>query len=269
MLKARILTAAVLLGVFLAALFLLPPSGWTAVVVAVLAIAAWEWAGLAGLLAGGRSIYAAAIAMAAIWVARDAGAGASLGWIYMAAGAFWLLLAPAWLWRRPVFRTPVISLAAGAIILVPSAAAMVALRESSPGTLLAIMAVVWISDTAAYFFGHRFGRRKLAATISPGKTWEGVYGALASVTVYAIGWLAAGGTQPVALRGAALAQLWFVILLVGLAALGVIGDLLESQMKRQAGVKDSGTVLPGHGGILDRIDALLPVLPLAALAFLS
>lgn len=267
MLKARILTAAVLLGVFLAALFLLPQAGWNGLVVAVLAMAAWEWAGLAGLRAAGRGVYAAAIAMAAAWVAKDS--GVFLGWMYIGAGAFWLVLAPVWLWRRPVFRIPVIPLVAGAIVLVPSAAAMAALRESSPGLLLAIMAVVWISDTAAYFFGHRFGRRKLAATISPGKTWEGVYGALATVTVYAIGWLAAGGTQPAALREAPLAQLWFVILLIGLAALGVIGDLLESQMKRQAGVKDSGTVLPGHGGILDRIDALLPVLPLAALAFLS
>lgn len=273
MLRARILTAVILLAGLLAAMFWLPVIGWIVLVGVLLAVAAWEWAGLArtGRLVQG--VYAVAIAGAGIWAGLNVGveSGWVFGrsWIFIAAAVFWVVLAPLWLWGRPAFATPAIPLLAGVVVLVPNAAAMVALRGHSPVLLLAVMAVVWISDTAAYFAGHRFGRRKLAPAISPGKTWEGVYGALAAVTVYAMGWIAiAGGTLPTPLRQAALGELWFVLLLLGLAAAGIVGDLLESQMKRQAGVKDSGTVLPGHGGVLDRIDALLPVLPMAALVLL-
>jgi phosphatidate cytidylyltransferase len=273
MLRARILTAVSLFAAFLAALFLLPRPGWIAFVGAVLAAAAWEWAGLARLGTAGRVLYAAAIAAGAIWAGWSAGAGpawlAGQYWLYVTAGVFWVVLAPVWLWERPAFATPVMPLLAGVVVLVPCAAAMVELRGQSPILLLGVMAVVWISDSSAYFAGHHFGRRKLAPSISPGKTWEGVYGALVAVTVYASGWLAVtGGLPPGPLHQAALGGVWFVLLLLALAAAGVVGDLLESQMKRQAGVKNSGTVLPGHGGVLDRIDAMLPVLPLAALVFL-
>jgi phosphatidate cytidylyltransferase len=272
MLKARILTAVVLLAGFLAALYWLPGAGWIALVAALLAVAAWEWAGLARLGPLGRGLYAGAIAAAGFWAGWGASAGPVFAhsWLYIAAAVFWLVLAPLWLWERPAFANAAVPLLAGAVVLVPNAAAMVALRGHSPGLLLAIMAVVWISDVAAYFTGRRFGRRKLAPSISPGKTWEGVYGALAGVTVYATCWLAAAGqARPGPWQQTAPGELWFVLLLLGLAAAGIEGDLLESQMKRQAGVKDSGSVLPGHGGVLDRIDALLPVLPLAALAFLK
>ena len=273
MLRARILTAIILLAGLLAALFWLPRIGWIVLVGALLAVAAWEWAGLARMGRVGRGLYAVAIAGAGIWAGSNVGAepGWLFGrsWIFIAAAVFWVVLAPVWLWKRPAFTTPAMPLLAGVVVLVPNAAAMVALRGQSPVLLLAVMAVVWISDIAAYFAGLRFGRRKLAPAISPGKTWEGVYGALAAVTVYAMGWLAtAGGLLPTPLRQGALGELWFVLLLLGLAAAGIEGDLVESQMKREAGVKDSGTVLPGHGGVLDRIDALLPVLPLAALVFL-
>lgn len=271
MLRSRILTSVVLLAGLLAALFWLPRIGWIVLVGALLAVAAWEWAGLARMGRVGRGIYAVAIAGAGIWAGSNVGAapGWLSSWIFVAAAVFWLALAPVWLWERPAFATPAMPLLAGVVVLVPIAAAMVALRGHSPVLLLAVMAVVWISDIAAYFAGHRFGRRRLAPAISPGKTWEGVYGALAAVTVYAMGWLAtAGGSLPMPFGQAVLGELWFVMLLLGLAGAGIVGDLLESQMKRQAGVKDSGTILPGHGGVLDRIDALLPVLPLAALVFL-
>ena len=274
MLKARILTAVLLLAAFLAALFWLPRLGWIAVVSLALAAAAWEWAALSGLARTGRGLYAVAVAAAGFWagwISVTASAAAfGHSWLYVSAAVFWTVLAPLWLWERSVFRTTLVQLLAGLVVLVPNGAALVELREQSAGLLVATMAVVWISDTAAYFAGHRFGRRKLAPSISPGKTWEGVCGALAAVTVYAMAWLlAGGGPKPEALRQAALGDLWFVVLLLGFAVAGIVGDLLESQMKRQAGVKDSGTVLPGHGGVLDRIDALLPVLPLAALAFLK
>jgi phosphatidate cytidylyltransferase len=122
------------------------------------------------------------------------------------------------------------------------------------------MSAIWISDTAAYFSGRAWGRRKLAPSISPGKTWEGVAGALAAVLVYALLWSNSSGSE-------ARASLLVPLLLL-LAAMGIIGDLFESLMKRQAGVKDSGNILPGHGGILDRIDALTSTLPLAILSLL-
>ena len=131
------------------------------------------------------------------------------------------------------------------------------------------MATVWIADTAAYFAGRAFGRRKLAPAISPGKTWEGVYGALAAVAAYALAlWPAARRAGGFDDSGIAPLAGWIAAALV-LAALSVVGDLFESLLKRQAGVKDSGSILPGHGGILDRIDALLAAMPAAALLSLA
>src|SRR5262249_46458483 len=136
-----------------------------------------------------------------------------------------------------------------------------------PALLLAVLGAVWISDSAAYFVGRRFGKRKLAPSISPGKTWEGVAGALVAVVLYALAWAALGkpGNR---LLGGPLGVLALAAALAGLAVVGIIGDLFESLIKRQAGVKDSGTLLPGHGGILDRIDAPVAMLPLAVLAFM-
>jgi phosphatidate cytidylyltransferase len=131
--------------------------------------------------------------------------------------------------------------------------------------LLALMAIVWIADSAAYFAGRRFGKRKLAPSISPGKTWEGVYGGLIAVAIYALALLRfAEGTGYSAPILAPTAIAW-VALVLGLAGVSVVGDLFESQLKRHRGVKDSGKLLPGHGGVLDRIDALMAALPPAAL----
>ena len=147
-------------------------------------------------------------------------------------------------------------LAAGLVVLVPAALAMVAL---APAEALLVLAVVWIADTAAYLAGRRWGRHKLAPAISPGKTWEGAAGGLIGAAAYAmILSILFAGTQAtrmaVFLGAAAL-----------LVAVSILGDLFESAAKRQAGVKDSGTLLPGHGGIMDRIDSATAVLPIAAL----
>jgi phosphatidate cytidylyltransferase len=153
----------------------------------------------------------------------------------------------------------------GLIVLIGAWVAIVQLQARSPWLLLAAMAIVWIADTAAYFAGRAFGRRKLAPSISPGKTWEGVYGALAAVAVYALALVPfaheAGYTREVSLAAVAA----WVTIAVALAMLSVAGDLFESLLKRHAGVKDSGALLPGHGGILDRVDALLAAMPPAAL----
>ena len=151
-------------------------------------------------------------------------------------------------------------------MLIGAWVAVVQLQARSPWLVLAAMAIVWIADTAAYFAGRAFGRRKLAPAISPGKTWEGVYGALAAVAVYALALVPLA--PPSGLRGRGERDRGGR---VGGArardrcAVRSMGDLFESLLKRHAGVKDSGTLLPGHGGVLDRIDALLSSMPAAAL----
>jgi phosphatidate cytidylyltransferase len=275
MLRTRALTSVVGLTLFLAALFLLPGIGWAAFCAAILAVAAWEWGGLAGFTAVGRGAYS--VLVVATFIAPDfletvrrSGLRMPLD-AYLASAFFWMILVPAWLRLR--FRVgPVLMLAAGMIVLVPAFSALVDLRElGGPARLVEVLAVVWISDSAAYFIGSAVGRHKLAPSISPGKTWEGVFGALAAVTVYAIAWLEFGtpASFPDRLARIPWGAGWFVALLVVLAVAGMIGDLFESLMKRQAGVKDSGKLLPGHGGLLDRIDAPMAMLPLAVLAFVK
>jgi len=147
-------------------------------------------------------------------------------------------------------------------VLLPSACALVQLRALGPWLLVAAMAIVWVADTAAYFSGRAFGRRKLAPLISPGKTWEGAWGAIAAVLVAGLAVLAALPESSIA---PGLAP-WFVLGLIPVTAVGIAGDLFESLLKRQAGVKDSSHLLPGHGGLLDRIDSLVATLPFAGLA---
>ena len=148
----------------------------------------------------------------------------------------------------------------GWIVLLPTCLALYQLRAIDPLLLLGLMGVVWVSDSAAYFVGRLFGKHKLAPEISPGKTWEGVAGASVAVFFYALIW-----GQVLQSTMLALGLILFALMLAGL---GIIGDLFESLMKRLAGVKDSGNILPGHGGILDRIDALTSTLPVAVLVFL-
>ena len=151
----------------------------------------------------------------------------------------------------------------GLLVILPPWLALVQLRQAGALTLLAVMAIVWLADIAAYVFGRRFGKHKLAPTISPGKTWEGALGAAGAVVVY--GFVLAPGLP--AVLGANYALLFVVLVVV--TAIGIIGDLFESLLKRQAGLKDSSNFLPGHGGVLDRIDSLTSTLPLAAMVWLS
>ena len=274
MLKTRVLTAIVLAPLVLAALFGLSPRNWAGVTLVAVCVAASEWAMLADFNALARWLYVAVLAAIglALLFLPDAGFAPDSGWpagivvaICGAATLFWILIAPAWVLRQwQVKSAPVLALV-GALVLVATWVALVQIQARSPGLLLALMAIVWIADTAAYFTGRRFGRRKLAPSISPGKTWEGVYGALFAVAVYALALLPLAthnGYARVLGAGAILA--WVALVLV-LAALSIFGDLFESLLKRQRGVKDSGKVLPGHGGVLDRIDALTAAMPAAAL----
>ena len=152
-------------------------------------------------------------------------------------------------------------------MIVSAALALDHLRSSSVNLLVSVLGIVWLSDTAAFFAGKTFGRRKLAPRISPGKTWEGVVAAMLAVAAYACTaiWTIPDVVHPAWLPDpVVLPVLVFWLLLTGL---GIMGDLFESMLKRAAGVKDSGSLLPGHGGMLDRIDAVMPVLPLAAIFY--
>jgi phosphatidate cytidylyltransferase len=272
MLKTRVLTATVVLALFLASLFLLPEKGWIACCALVLAASAWEWGGLAALATPGRCAFAVLV-VALFLIPAAAGTPHPLlmpAWTYLAAAIFWIFLAPFWIWLGPQAGSRWLVLAAGVAALVPAFAALVDLRAAGPHILLGVLGAVWISDSAAYLVGRRFGRHKLAPSISPGKSWEGVVAALGAVALYALGWACRGGPvgMPGWADGKAAGVATLVLVLLGLAVAGMIGDLFESLIKRHAGVKDSGTLLPGHGGILDRIDAPAAVLPLAVVAFI-
>lgn len=272
MLKTRVITAIVLLVGLLSALFLLPAGGWLLLCAAVAAGAGWEWGALAGFGRGLRAGFALALGAACLVVGDAVGladgvlaAKAPLFVLYGLSAAFWLLAVPAWLSRKWRLGHPVLALVVGVVVLLPPALALAHLRLLGPWTLLAVMAVVWVADISAYFAGRAFGRRKLAPAISPGKTWEGAIGAGLGVLVFGYALALAGGTAlPLRADGAGLAPL-----LLAYTAVSIIGDLFESLLKRQAGMKDSGSILPGHGGILDRIDSLTSTLPLAALAALA
>lgn len=253
MLKTRVLTALFLLAGFLAALFLLPTPVVGIVFAVVAALAGWEWAGLMQAPARGRIVYALLLFGLCLLFWGSPEQGFPLLWGLSA--AFWLLFAPLWLkWKWSVACGTV-----GLVVLLPTWAALVALHERSPLLLLAVMALVWVADSAAYFAGRTFGRHKLAPAISPGKTWEGVVGAVVGVLLYGL------VVSPLLPPLAGMDRLALAAVLVLLTALSVCGDLFESLLKRQAGAKDSSRLLPGHGGILDRVDSLTPTLPLAAL----
>ena len=274
MLKTRILTAVVLIALVLLALFGLGTRGWGLVALAIVVIGAGEWAGLAGFRQPVAILFVATVLLigASLLFAGAAGFSDDKAWpeelLLSLCGTttlFWLFIAPLWLysgWR--VTSAPALAIV-GWLLLIATWVAVVQVRARGPGLLLALMAIVWIADTAAYFTGRRFGRHKLAPSISPGKTWEGVAGAMLAVAAYALALLAfaeSGGWVHAVTPGAAAA---WTVLAVLLASLSIVGDLFESHMKRQRGVKDSGRLLPGHGGVLDRIDALIAAMPGAAL----
>lgn len=156
-----------------------------------------------------------------------------------------------------------IGLILGAVVVLPTWIALVQLRQVGALPLILVMAIVWLADIAAYFFGRTFGKRKLAPSISPGKTWEGALGGGFAVVVYGL----ALAPQLPDVLGGNLPLLIAVLLL--LTVVSVMGDLFESLLKRQAGLKDSSNILPGHGGVLDRIDSLTSTLPLVALVWLK
>lgn len=276
MLIPRILTALALLAVLLPALFAAGPTPFLALMLAFIAAAAWEWARLnqwPGLPAVASGLLCAALCAALWWcgaLTQDWGP------LWLLAGAAWVL-GGAWLLARGVPGWPrlprPLRWALGMALLVLAWLALAHARMLGVNFLLSVLTLVWVADVFAYFAGRALGGkltggRKLAATISPGKSWEGVAGGVLGVLLLAAIWIAADAANAPA-SASLYTRLWQAgapWLLLGvllLAGMSVVGDLIESLVKRSAGMKDSSHLLPGHGGVLDRIDAQLPTLPLA------
>ncbi len=278
MLRQRVITAVVLLALLLPALLASSPLPFAVFTLVLISAAGWEWARLNGAatplpaLASGALL--AALCGLSLYRLPQLGAAGGLWWMgtlaWVVGGAVALRRGPTgWPGLPAALRWPL-----GLVMLWLAWLALAQARTVGINFLLSVMCVVWAADISAYFAGRAFGRNKLAPTISPGKSWEGVYGGVAGVLLLGVAWLWLDGQAN--FDSASLFTLlkqrwgWMGLLLAALllTALSVAGDLFESLVKRAAGVKDSSALLPGHGGVLDRVDALLPVLP-AAMALIS
>jgi len=275
MLKQRVLTALVLLMVLLPALFYAHPEPFFVFAGLFIAAAGWEWARMNGLtsnasLAAGGLCAAACVVMWASGILTE-----QLPRVWLLAGSVWVL-AGAWILKAgvPAWAQVAVSvrLGLGLAALCLTWLAVAQARLLGTNFLLSVLALVWMADIGAYFSGRalggRFTRSKLAASISPGKSWEGVWGGMLGVVLMAMVWrfadAASGAAVPSFYTLLGAKGLSFLVLaVVFMAAMSVVGDLVESLVKRSVGVKDSSALLPGHGGVLDRVDALLPTLPLA------
>ncbi len=269
MLKTRVITAVVLLACLAGSLWA-GATAFAAAMALLLGAGVFEWMRLAQH--GAAVALVAAIAFAAALFGLEAARLVTPAMILSAATAamlIWVgLFAALVRAERGGVRVPrAVSSILCIVLLGVAAISAMQLMRASVLLLLSALAIVWVADTAAYFAGHRWGKTKLAPKISPGKTWAGVGGAMVAVLVLALvfAWLAPGWPIFSTRLLQRLHLVYGLPILCGLVAISIVGDLFESLLKRQAGVKDSGKSLPGHGGVLDRIDALLPVLPAAAL----
>jgi phosphatidate cytidylyltransferase len=274
MLKQRVITAIVLLAILLPALCATNPHWFMGVSLVLIALACWEWGRLNGY--PGRWAWLSGLVGLALCVAIW-----SLGLPMRQLPMLWLCVGSAWIaggvwlvargvdgWGRLPAGVRVLG---GLVMLSLAWLAVVQARLVGIQFLLSLLVTVWVADVGAYFAGRRFGKRKLAINISPGKSWEGVYGGMAAVLVLAAVWAIwspPGGS--VSLYAKLYSGQGWLLLLLGaslMVAMSVVGDLVESLVKRSAGMKDSSGLLPGHGGVLDRIDALLPTLPLGMMLY--
>lgn len=267
MLKQRVVTASVITILFLSVLLLAPALAFIAFMSLVIILGAWEWANLAGLnTLVQRAIYVVAVVGlgAAMWVAVY-----HFQWLtpehVLGLSGVWWAIALLWVQGYPasavLWRTVPVRLLMGLCVLLPAWLAVYQLRvlADDPYLVLAVVLLVAAADSGAYFFGRAFGRHKLAPNVSPGKSWEGVLGGMAVVLVIAGGYSLVSGQVTL---------IQAFVIAVPTALVSVLGDLLESMLKRQRGIKDSSQLLPGHGGVLDRIDGLVAAVPVFTLVLL-
>ena len=272
MLKTRVITALLLMAALLPSLFYLPQAQWALLLAAFVGVGAWEWGALLRWSENTRRLLGigfAGFCALVSFVAPDV-IGASDNFqpdtfwvlsIYGLATMFWCGLMPFWLRSKWSLGGGVAGLLVGLLLLFSTWLALVQLRTLGPVVLLAFFSIAWVADIAAYFSGRKFGKNKLAPSISPGKTWEGAAGAVLGVMIYGV--LARSG-----FAFELVSMLLWVMALVLITAISIIGDLYESMLKRQAGIKDSSNILPGHGGVLDRIDSLTSTMPVIAFLWL-
>ena len=277
MLRQRVITAIILLAVLLPAMFYTTPVPFCAVALLLIAAGGWEWGRLNACHSHVSILMGVVLALLCglAWYAGLLSRPLPLLWAL--SGAAWVLAGGALL-RTGVAGWPqiprVLRLSGGMAALWLAWLAVAQARVIGVEFLLSVLLLVWVADIAAYAAGRtlggRFTRRKLAPTISPGKSWEGVWGGMTGVVLLAFGWALLERSGYAGFSGSLYARLWakhggllMLISVIFLAAMSVVGDLVESLIKRSAGVKDSSGLLPGHGGVLDRVDALLPTVPLA------
>ena len=273
MLLQRVITAVVLLALLLPSLWVDSPWPFALLTLLLIAAAGWEWSRLNGVTSVAALGPGVLLALAGLWAVYTGSVTQVPGAVWWAAAVGWFAIGSLALHGGPAAwpRWPaVLRLALGLLALWVAWLALAKARTVGVNFLLSALCLVWAADIGAYAAGRAFGRRKLAPTISPGKSWEGVVGGMASVLALAALWVfAVDRSWPV--DSASLytqfverfGWIGLVPLALALAAFSVVGDLFESLVKRAAGAKDSSRLLPGHGGVLDRIDALLPVLPIA------
>lgn len=275
MLKQRVITALLMLAVFLPALFAPNPQFFMGLTLILISAGAWEWGRLNGWSSGG-ALLGALLCFLACIVALDSGWAQHVsGLVWSFSGAVWVLLG-AWMIRRGVSGWAIWRRTwrwlVGLGLLAVAWLAMVQAHQRGVNFLLSVLVLVWAADVFAYFVGRAVGGRwiksKLAPAISPGKSWEGVIGGMAGVMLVALCWVAVDARWQLtasSIFSVLLTRGWLLtcVALMFMALMSVVGDLVESLVKRSAGVKDSSALLPGHGGVLDRLDALLPTLPLA------
>lgn len=266
MLKQRVLTALVLAPLTIWAIFSLPETGFIVLLLVVFSLAAWEWSRMAGLVQPGSRLFYV-ICLFALMGAAGYYADMRpylIDIVYLAITAIWLLAIIALFYYRKheVVRSgfSIFKLFAGAVIILGPFVALLVLRHREPfgpQWVLYLLLMIWVADSGAYFAGRAFGRRKLLYNVSPGKSWEGVAGGLLGCLLLS---LIGGWWFDLAMPNYA----WFILVSLVVILFSVVGDLVESLFKRQIAIKDSSHILPGHGGILDRIDSLTAAAPMFA-----
>ena len=273
MLRTRVITALILVGIIIAVLGWGGAMAWNGFVAVMIIVGLWEWSRFARLPSNQQYLFAAVVGTALIASGQFIHEPRFLVPLLVMSGIFWVTLAPYTLKRvgGAWLDNSWLQLAVAVVLLAATGASLVVARERGIMFLFSLFALVWIADIAAYFCGKAFGKKKLAPRISPGKSWAGAWGGIAGGVIYGWAWVFVAQAFPV-LQGnwpEVLLGKWhpvmFTAWLVALSALSITGDLFESLLKRRVGFKDSSQLLPGHGGVLDRIDAQIPVLPIAIL----
>jgi len=252
MLRQRIITALIMAALVIAAIFFLP-APWIAVVITLLVLAgAWEWSAFPGFTHPAMRLGYVGVIGAAIAFVWSQGVTSPRADQLLNGALLWWIVALIWVASLPTYVNRASAVMAGVLVLVPAWLALIRLHQHSPYWLLFLLLLVVAADVGAYFAGRSFGRHKLAPQVSPGKTWEGVLGGIAAAAV-----MAAVGMTLFRVNVASFIAMCAIVVIAS-----VVGDLTESMFKRHAGLKDSGNLLPGHGGVLDRVDSVTAAAPI-------